>query len=134
MEHSGEYVSLGFLLISKCTISAIFQSNSIAIFVVVSYHFLYLINICYNPFLLIFAIQITVHNSTREVIAVYSIDEAKMELVISLAPNHPLGSAKIESEKQIGGRLQSRVVVRQLTIFLTHQVINNNQNRLVDRQ
>lgn len=45
-----------------------------------------------------------------------------MELIITLPPNHPLGPVKVESGKQIGGRLQSRLVVMQLSIFITHQV------------
>ncbi|KAM7355402.1 E3 ubiquitin-protein ligase listerin [Cochliomyia hominivorax] len=65
--------------------------------------------------------QVTVHISTREVLAVYSIDEARMELVITLAPNYPLGSVKVDCNKQIGGRSTSRNVAMQLTIFLTHQ-------------
>lgn len=62
------------------------------------------------------------HTSTREVLAVYAIDEARMELVITLAPNYPLGAVKVECGKQIGGRASSRNVGMQLTIFLTHQV------------
>uniref|UniRef100_A0A1I8NVG8 E3 ubiquitin-protein ligase listerin n=1 Tax=Stomoxys calcitrans TaxID=35570 RepID=A0A1I8NVG8_STOCA len=65
--------------------------------------------------------QVTVHMSTREVLAVYSIDEARMELVITLASNYPLGSVKVDCNKQIGGRSSSRNVAMQLTIFLTHQ-------------
>ncbi|EDW99715.1 uncharacterized protein Dyak_GE22938 [Drosophila yakuba] len=65
--------------------------------------------------------QVTVHSSTREVLAVYAIDEARMELVITLAPNYPLGAVKVECGKQIGGRASSRNVGMQLTIFLTHQ-------------
>lgn len=67
--------------------------------------------------------QVTVHISTREVLAVYSIDEARMELVITLASNYPLGSVKVDCNKQIGGRASSRNVAMQLTIFLTHQVV-----------
>lgn len=69
--------------------------------------------------------QVTVHASTREVLAVYAIDEARMELVITLAPNYPLGAVKVECGKQIGGRASSRNVGMQLTIFLTHQVMYN---------
>ncbi|EDV97987.1 E3 ubiquitin-protein ligase listerin [Drosophila grimshawi] len=65
--------------------------------------------------------QVTVHTSTREVLAVYAIDEARMELVITLAPNYPLGAVKVDCGKQIGGRASSRNVGMQLTIFLTHQ-------------
>lgn len=46
-----------------------------------------------------------------------------MELVITLASNYPLGSVKVDCNKQIGGRSSSRNVAMQLTIFLTHQVI-----------
>lgn len=65
--------------------------------------------------------QLTVHTSTREVIATYILDEARMELIVTLPVNHPLGVVRVESGKQIGGRMQSRVLVMQLTIFLTHQ-------------
>lgn len=65
--------------------------------------------------------NIKVHTTTREVVATYSIDETKLELVMTLPVNHPLGVVKVESGQQIGGRLQSRVVVMQLTIFLSHQ-------------
>ncbi|XP_058124895.1 E3 ubiquitin-protein ligase listerin [Anopheles ziemanni] len=65
--------------------------------------------------------QIKVHSAMRQVTAVYSIDEAKMELHITLPNNFPLGAVTVEGGKQIGGRLQSRQVVMQLSIFLTHQ-------------
>ncbi|XP_055909691.1 E3 ubiquitin-protein ligase listerin [Eupeodes corollae] len=65
--------------------------------------------------------QVNVHTSTREVNAVYVIDEARMELIITLATNYPLGGVKVESGKQIGGRASSRNIAMQLTIFLTHQ-------------
>lgn len=66
--------------------------------------------------------QIKVHAAARQVMAVYSIDEAKVELHITLPNNFPLGAVTVEGGKQIGGRLQSRQVVMQLSIFLTHQV------------
>ncbi|XP_050076101.1 E3 ubiquitin-protein ligase listerin [Anopheles maculipalpis] len=65
--------------------------------------------------------QIKVHSALRQVMAVYSIDEAKIELHITLPSNFPLGAVTVEGGKQIGGRLQSRQVVMQLSIFLTHQ-------------
>ncbi|XP_041773916.1 E3 ubiquitin-protein ligase listerin [Anopheles merus] len=65
--------------------------------------------------------QIKVHSALRQVMAVYSIDEAKVELHITLPSNFPLGAVTVEGGKQIGGRLQSRQVVMQLSIFLTHQ-------------
>lgn len=71
------------------------------------------------------------HTSTREVLAVYSIDEARMELVITLAVNYPLGSVKVESGKQIGGRLSSQNIRMQLTIFLTHQVSVHTKKKCI---
>lgn len=65
--------------------------------------------------------QIVVHNSTREVHATYVIDEARMELIIQLPINYPLGTVKVSCGQQIGDKLQSKVVVMQLSIFLTHQ-------------
>lgn len=65
--------------------------------------------------------QIGVHTSTREVHATYVIDEARMELIIQLPLNFPLGVVKVNCGQQIGDKLQSRVVVMQLSIFLTHQ-------------
>lgn len=65
--------------------------------------------------------QISVHTSTREVHASYVIDEARMELVIQLPLNYPLGVVKVNCGQQIGDKLQSRQVVMQLSIFLTHQ-------------
>ncbi|XP_063699534.1 E3 ubiquitin-protein ligase listerin [Culicoides brevitarsis] len=64
---------------------------------------------------------IKVAATSRQVTAVYSIDEAKLELIITLPVNYPLGAVKVESGKAIGGRLQSRQIVMQCTIFLTHQ-------------
>lgn len=65
--------------------------------------------------------NIKVHPTSREVHATYSIDEARMELIITLPINHPLGAVKVESGRQIGGRVQARDLVMQLTLFLTHQ-------------
>lgn len=65
--------------------------------------------------------QISVHTSTREVHATYMIDEARMELIIQLPFNYPLGVVKVSCGQQIGDKLQSKQVVMQLSIFLTHQ-------------
>lgn len=65
--------------------------------------------------------QISVHASTREVHATYTVDEARMELIIQLPLNYPLGVMKVSCGQQIGDKLQSRAVVMQLSIFLTHQ-------------
>lgn len=65
--------------------------------------------------------HIRVLMQSREVFASYSLEEAKMELTISLPPNYPLGAIKIESTKHIAGRLQAREIVKQLSIYLTHQ-------------
>lgn len=67
------------------------------------------------------AFQIAVHSSTREIHATYTVDEARMELIIQLPLNYPLGAVKVSCGKQIGDKLQSKAVVMQLSIFLTHQ-------------
>lgn len=68
--------------------------------------------------------QIKVLAAARQVIAIYAIEDARVELHITLPNNFPLGAVTVEDGKQIGGRLQSRGVVMQLSIFLTHQVRN----------
>lgn len=65
--------------------------------------------------------QIGVHASTREIHATYTVDEARMELIIQLPLNYPLGAVKVSCGQQIGDKLQSKLVVMQLSIFLTHQ-------------
>lgn len=65
--------------------------------------------------------HIRVLMQSREVFATYSLEEAKMELTISLPQNYPLGAIKIESTKHIAGRFQAREIVKQLSIYLTHQ-------------
>ena len=65
--------------------------------------------------------HIRVLMQSREIFASYSLEEAKMELTISLPSNYPLGAIKIESTKHIAGRLQAREIVKQLSIYLTHQ-------------
>lgn len=55
---------------------------------------------------------------SRQILATYSLEEAKMELVINLPPNHPLGAVKVESTKLIGGKLHARQVVMQLSLYL----------------
>ncbi|CAH0553483.1 unnamed protein product [Brassicogethes aeneus] len=41
--------------------------------------------------------------SVREVVAVYTVDEATMELVITLPANYPLGGPEVQCNRQIGG-------------------------------
>lgn len=65
--------------------------------------------------------NIRVLTQSREVFATYSLEEAKMELSISLPANYPLGAIKIDSTKHIAGKLQAREIVKQLSIYLTHQ-------------
>lgn len=65
--------------------------------------------------------QLNVLPSTREVRAIYSLDEARMELIILLPLNYPLGAVKVSCGKQINDKLQSRQLDMQLSIFLTHQ-------------
>lgn len=65
--------------------------------------------------------KIKVHFNSREVVAVYTVDETRMELSIVLPVNYPLGSVVIDGSRQIGGPLQFRNWVMQLTMFLMHQ-------------
>lgn len=63
---------------------------------------------------------IKVHPSVREVVAVYQVDEAEMELCIQLPSNYPLGPVRIESRKQlVDGQWRNQMM--QLTFLLTHQ-------------
>ncbi|XP_067647610.1 E3 ubiquitin-protein ligase listerin isoform X2 [Eurosta solidaginis] len=65
--------------------------------------------------------QVTVHLSTREVLAVYFIDEVRTELTLNLPSNYPLGPVRVDCSKNIGGRVSSRSIGMQLALFLTHQ-------------
>ena len=61
--------------------------------------------------------------NAREVAAVYTVDEISMELVVKLAPNHPLGVVTVESGRKVGvTNGQWRSWMLQMTTFLTHQV------------
>lgn len=65
--------------------------------------------------------NIRVLMNSREIIATYNIESAKMELQLKLANNHPLGVIKVESKKHLGGKLQGWEIVKQLSIYLSHQ-------------
>lgn len=45
---------------------------------------------------------VKIRPGTREVIATYSIDEASMELILCMAPNHPLSTIVVEDHKRVG--------------------------------
>ncbi len=62
------------------------------------------------------------HQASRQVTATYVLEEAKMENLITLPTNWPLGAVKVEPTKFIKGKVHAQQVVMQLTIFLTHQV------------
>uniref|UniRef100_A0A1B6G177 E3 ubiquitin-protein ligase listerin n=1 Tax=Cuerna arida TaxID=1464854 RepID=A0A1B6G177_9HEMI len=66
--------------------------------------------------------NVTVHViSNKEVCAVYTLEESRMELIIELAHNHPLGQVKVKSGQQMVSSIQTRQWLMQITIFLTHQ-------------
>ncbi|XP_046392892.1 E3 ubiquitin-protein ligase listerin [Ischnura elegans] len=65
--------------------------------------------------------MVKVHHTAREVIAVYSVDDAEAELMIQLPTNHPLGLVKVECGKYLFGINQSHNWRRQITIFLNYQ-------------
>ena len=59
----------------------------------------------------------------REVVAVYTIDEISMELVVKLSANHPLSPVSVECGKRIGvSNALWRQWMLQLTTFLSFQV------------
>lgn len=64
--------------------------------------------------------SIVVHNSTREIVATYTLDEVSMELILTLPTNYPLNGVKVEHLKQIGGKSSVRNFGMQLTKFLNH--------------
>lgn len=66
-------------------------------------------------------LQIKVHPVVREVIAVYTVDDSQMELVITLPPNYPLGLPDIQCSRQIGGTAH-RQWLMQLKMCILHQV------------
>lgn len=66
------------------------------------------------------------HPTTREVIAMYQMDDTKLELSVVLPSNYPLGTVKVESGQHVGGTANWRNCHMQLSIFLTHQVSISN--------
>ncbi|XP_046741676.1 E3 ubiquitin-protein ligase listerin isoform X2 [Diprion similis] len=65
--------------------------------------------------------QVKVHPTAREVIALYQVEDAKLELSIILPINHPLGPVTVELGQHAGGAANWRNCHMQLSIFLTHQ-------------
>ncbi|KAL1139991.1 hypothetical protein AAG570_006968 [Ranatra chinensis] len=65
--------------------------------------------------------KIHTHSASREVIAVYSLEDCTTELVIQLTHNHPLTPPKVDVSRAMVSTLKTRSFIMQLTIFLTHQ-------------
>ncbi|XP_076296975.1 E3 ubiquitin-protein ligase listerin [Lasioglossum baleicum] len=65
--------------------------------------------------------QVKVHSMFREVTALYEMSDTKLELNITLPPNHPLGTVIVEPGQHAGGTANWRNCHMQLAIFLTHQ-------------
>lgn len=74
-----------------------------------------------NRLLNIENMQVKVHPTFREVVALYQMDDTKLELNITLPPNHPLGPVTVEPGQYVGGAVNLRNCHMQLSIFLTHQ-------------
>ena len=70
-------------------------------------------------------LQVKVHSTAREVIAVYQMEDTKLELSIMLPPNYPLGRVKVESGQQVDGMAKWKNCHMQLSKLLTHQVSRN---------
>ena len=64
-----------------------------------------------------------VHPSVREVVAVYKVDDSRMELSVHLPNSYPLGPVRVESGNQLVESAKWRNWIMQLTVFLTHQVL-----------
>ncbi|XP_034174521.2 E3 ubiquitin-protein ligase listerin [Osmia lignaria lignaria] len=65
--------------------------------------------------------QVKVHPTFREVVALYQMDDTKLEFNIVLSPNYPLGPVTVEPGQHAGGTANWRNCHMQLSIFLTHQ-------------
>ncbi|XP_017893627.1 E3 ubiquitin-protein ligase listerin [Ceratina calcarata] len=65
--------------------------------------------------------HVKVHPTFREVVALYQMDDTKLELNIVLPPNHPLGPVTVGPGQHAGGTANWRNCHMQLSIFLTHQ-------------
>ena len=76
-----------------------------------------------NQLVLLFVFQVRVHPAVREVVAVYTVDDLAMELVVRLPTNHPLTPMIVEvGKRNAAAAVQWRQWLMQLTMFLTHQV------------
>ncbi|KYN18118.1 hypothetical protein ALC57_09628 [Trachymyrmex cornetzi] len=65
--------------------------------------------------------QVKVHSTAREVVAMYQMEDTKLELSIVLPPNYPLGRVKVESGQQVDGMAKWKNCHMQLSKLLTHQ-------------
>lgn len=57
----------------------------------------------------------------REVVAIYTVDEAQMELVITLPTNYPLGGPNVQCNRQISGTSHKQWLM-QFKKCVLHQV------------
>lgn len=53
--------------------------------------------------------------------ATYTIDEVKMDLIMTLPPNYPLGTVKIDSSNVVVGTPKWRNLLFQISKYLIHQ-------------
>lgn len=65
--------------------------------------------------------KIKIIPSIREVVAIYTVDESQMELVITLPTNYPLGGPDVQCNRQIGG-ITHKQWLMQLKKCVLHQV------------
>lgn len=65
--------------------------------------------------------QIKVHATARKVIALYQMEDAKLELSVVLPLNHPLDLATAEPGCYVGGTVNWKICHTQLLIFLSNQ-------------
>ena len=61
--------------------------------------------------------------AAREVVALYTVEEISMELVVKMSQSHPIGTVAVDCGKRVGvSSAQWRQWMLQLTMFLTQQV------------
>jgi hypothetical protein len=79
--------------------------------------------------------QVKTRPSTREVVAIHTLEEVCIEVVITLPQNYPLGNITVSSEKKVGVTAQQwDKWLLQLNIFLQHQVKLDHINIFLQHQ
>lgn len=65
--------------------------------------------------------QVKTYPNSREIVALYQMDDTSIELKIVLPQNHPLGTVSVEPGQHAGGAINWKNCHMQLSLFLTNQ-------------